>query len=81
MYDIPTQTFKNEKKIRLKKFDAATEETFEEKYTGYLEEYDHVLFGWKTPMFIARIDSMDQVIYDKVDYVRVVKIIYQKFIF
>lgn len=42
----------------------------------YLEEINNVLFGWNTPMYVAKIDSTKgsntkpKIIYDCIDYVR-----------
>lgn len=78
-YNIPLQFYKNDKKIRQKKFDVASEhKIFDQKYTMYLEESDHVLFGWNTPMFIARVNPHDQnntppdIVYDRIQYVKTI---------
>lgn len=49
---------------------------FNRNFVLYMEELDHILFGWDTPMFIARLNSTEQngtdtsIIYDQIDYVK-----------
>lgn len=56
--------------------DAADMKDFDEKYTDYLKEQTHVLYGWHTPVFLGRLNTTIQnsfelsVVYDKMYYVR-----------
>lgn len=49
---------------------------FDENYINYLEENDSILFGWNTPMFVAKFnsslsnDTESNIYYQKVHYVR-----------